>query len=262
MFLLFVCGPGVCWGGGLSSPFACCLHLIKSIVIYHYIVVCLPQVCSSCSTKFNIPLNPSIQCFPHFLGRRWRNLVTTCSLDAVLYQYPIRRHLSSQWTPGLYSGCWLNQLGEPNFSFVFHILSWLTQSMTVLGTFKAWEPNSAAASPTNRPQPKVITTTFITKLLSCGRLQVVRTKLGPNQTPVLLKVPGREGGMGMCRGHDPLFSGQSALPSLPISHQCAVHMPPFSNFRKKKSVLFGGKFSALQRQISKFLLPRPLIFQG
>ena len=30
----------------------------------------------------------------------------------------------------------------------------------------------------------------------------------------------------MCRGHDPLFSGKSALPSLPIYHQCATHVPP------------------------------------
>ena len=29
----------------------------------------------------------------------------------------------------------------------------------------------------------------------------------------------------MCRGHDPLFSGQSTLPSLPIYHQCAAHVP-------------------------------------
>ena len=34
-----------------------------------------------------------------------------------------------------------------------------------------------------------------------------------------------EGGIGMCRGHDPLFSGQLALPSLPICHQCAAHVP-------------------------------------
>ena len=34
----------------------------------------------------------------------------------------------------------------------------------------------------------------------------------------------------MCRGHDPLFSGQSEIPSLPIYYQCAAHImcPPFS----------------------------------
>ena len=38
-----------------------------------------------------------------------------------------------------------------------------------------------------------------------------------------------ERGMGMCRGHDPLFSGQSPLPS-PIYRQCATFVPPFLNF--------------------------------
>ena len=37
-----------------------------------------------------------------------------------------------------------------------------------------------------------------------------------------------EGGMGMCHGQAPLFAGQSALHSLPIFHQCAAHVPPFS----------------------------------
>ena len=59
-----------------------------------------------------------------------------------------------------------------------------------------------------------------------------------------------EGGMGMCRGHDLLFSGQSALPSLPIYHQCAVHVcPPFQfleNFAF--SALFWAKISALKTQ--------------
>ena len=36
-----------------------------------------------------------------------------------------------------------------------------------------------------------------------------------------------KGGTGMCRGHDHLFSGQSTLPSLPIYHQCAAHVPIF-----------------------------------
>ena len=36
--------------------------------------------------------------------------------------------------------------------------------------------------------------------------------------------------MGMCRGHDPLFSGQSPLLSLPIYRQCAALVPPVFNF--------------------------------
>ena len=36
-----------------------------------------------------------------------------------------------------------------------------------------------------------------------------------------------ESGTGMCHSHDPLSSGQPALPSLSIFHQCAVHVPPF-----------------------------------
>ena len=40
-----------------------------------------------------------------------------------------------------------------------------------------------------------------------------------------------EGGVGC--GHDPLFSGHSALPSLPIYHQCAAHVPLIFNFLEK-----------------------------
>ena len=49
---------------------------------------------------------------------------------------------------------------------------------------------------------------------------------------LLLRGPGGGGaltlerGMGMCRGHDPLFSGQSPLPSPPIYPQCAALVPP------------------------------------
>ena len=66
----------------------------------------------------------------------------------------------------------------------------------------------------------------------------------------------------MCRGHDPFLSGQSALPSLPIYHQCAP--PPFSIFREKNafSALFWSKFQLLRCKFSKFSFPRPLIFQG
>ena len=41
-----------------------------------------------------------------------------------------------------------------------------------------------------------------------------------------------ESGTVMCRGHDPLFSGQLALLSLPIYHQCATHVPLILNFWK------------------------------
>ena len=39
-----------------------------------------------------------------------------------------------------------------------------------------------------------------------------------------------ERGMGMCCGHDPLFSGQSPLPSPPIYRQCAALVTPVFNF--------------------------------
>ena len=51
------------------------------------------------------------------------------------------------------------------------------------------------------------------------------------------------------------FSGQSALPSLPIYHHCATHMPPFSIFRKilHFQTCFQSKFQlcALKTQIVK-----------
>ena len=44
------------------------------------------------------------------------------------------------------------------------------------------------------------------------------------------------------------FSGQSVLPSLPIYHQCAAHMPPFPICKKKKcifsQVVLGQNFSS------------------
>ena len=60
-----------------------------------------------------------------------------------------------------------------------------------------------------------------------------------------------ESGMGMCRGHDPLFSGQSALASLPIYLQCAAQVPPFSVSRKKVCIfsLVLAKISTLKMQI-------------
>ena len=53
-----------------------------------------------------------------------------------------------------------------------------------------------------------------------------------------------ERGMGMCRGHDPLFSDQSPLPSLPIYRQCAALVPLVFNFKKffAFSAMFWPKF--------------------
>ena len=44
--------------------------------------------------------------------------------------------------------------------------------------------------------------------------------------------PALECGKGMCRIHDPLFSGQSVLPSLPMYHQSPIHVPSIFNFQK------------------------------
>ena len=67
---------------------------------------------------------------------------------------------------------------------------------------------------------------------------------------------------GMCRGHDPLFSGQSALPrpSLPIYNQCAAHVPPPPHFQflEKKNCIFSlvlAKISALKTQIFQIFVP-------
>ena len=63
-----------------------------------------------------------------------------------------------------------------------------------------------------------------------------------------------EGGTGMCRGHDPIFSGQSALLSLPIHPQCTIHMPRIFHLKKKSafSALFWPKFQLLQLLRHKF----------
>ena len=57
----------------------------------------------------------------------------------------------------------------------------------------------------------------------------------------------------------PHFSGQSALPSLPIYHQCVAHVPPiliifFLSF-------FNCKFQHSRCKFSKFSFPRPFVFQ-
>ena len=60
-----------------------------------------------------------------------------------------------------------------------------------------------------------------------------------------------QSGTGMCRGYDPLFSGQSALSSLPIYHQCAAQVPPIFKFLKKNCIfsLVLAKILALKTQI-------------
>ena len=66
-----------------------------------------------------------------------------------------------------------------------------------------------------------------------------------------------ERGMGMCRGHDPLFSGHPALLSLPIYHHCATLMPLIFKFLKKFSIfsLVLVKISALKTQIFQIFVP-------
>ena len=73
-----------------------------------------------------------------------------------------------------------------------------------------------------------------------------------------------ESGTGMCRGHDPLFSGQSALPSLPIYHQCAAHVPPHFKFLDKFcifSLVFGQNFSSHDANFPNFHSQDPLFFK-
>ena len=78
--------------------------------------------------------------------------------------------------------------------------------------------------------------------------------------------PGRaltlESNTGMCRGHDPLFSGQLTLLSQPIYHQCAAHVrPPFS-IKLEKNLHFQALFSPKISNFPNFLFPGPLIFEG
>ena len=53
--------------------------------------------------------------------------------------------------------------------------------------------------------------------------------------------------LGMCRGHDPLFSGHSPLHSLPIYRQCAALVTPVFIFLKNFafSAIFLAKIQAL-----------------
>ena len=72
-----------------------------------------------------------------------------------------------------------------------------------------------------------------------------------------------ERGTGMCRGHDPLFSGQSPLPSLPSYPQWAARVTPFSIFRKfvHFQPCFGQNSSSLDQNFSTFSFPRPPFFK-
>ena len=69
--------------------------------------------------------------------------------------------------------------------------------------------------------------------------------------------------MGMCRGHDPLFSCQLALLSLPICQQCAAHMPPFSIIRKFCifSFVLGQNFSSQDANLPNFCSQNPSFFK-
>ena len=73
-----------------------------------------------------------------------------------------------------------------------------------------------------------------------------------------------ESGMGMCHGHDPFFfSGQSALLSLPIYHQCTAHVPPFSILEKFCIVkpCFGQNFSSQDENFQFFCSQDPSFFK-
>ena len=69
-----------------------------------------------------------------------------------------------------------------------------------------------------------------------------------------------ESGTGMCDGHDPLFSGQSALPSyqFTINGRLMCPPPPFSIFWKKNCIfnLVLVKILALKMQIFKIFVPK------
>ena len=78
-----------------------------------------------------------------------------------------------------------------------------------------------------------------------------------------------EGGTGMCCGHDPFFQAsqrfRSALPSLPIYHQCAAHVlpAPFQFLEKFCifSLVFGQNFSSHDAKCLNFLFQDPSFFK-
>ena len=73
-----------------------------------------------------------------------------------------------------------------------------------------------------------------------------------------------ERGMGMCRSHDPLFSGQSPLPSLPIYRQMHCSCDPRFQFLENvwifSHVLAKILALSLDPNFSKFSLPKTPIF--
>ena len=104
----------------------------------------------------------------------------------------------------------------------------------------------------------------INPLWTCN-VQLYVSVLQPFNFPAVCRVwPGGgtlplEGGTGMCHSHDLLFSGQSALPSLPINHQFAAHASPILNFKKDfafSALFLWPKLQLSRCNISKFLLPR------
>ena len=60
-----------------------------------------------------------------------------------------------------------------------------------------------------------------------------------------------------------LFSDHLAFPSLPFSHQCVAHVPPFSILEKFYffSLVFGQNYSSQDANFQNFLFPTALIFQ-
>ena len=71
-------------------------------------------------------------------------------------------------------------------------------------------------------------------------------------------------GYGMCHGHDPIFSDQSPLPSLPIYCQCAALVTPVFNFKKIFCIfshVFAPILSSLDPNFSKFSFPRRPFFK-
>ena len=72
-----------------------------------------------------------------------------------------------------------------------------------------------------------------------------------------------ERGMGICRGHDPLFSDQSPLPSHKFTVNVPLLCPLFSIFRKflHFQPCFGQNSSSLDPNFSKFSFLRPLFFK-
>ena len=68
----------------------------------------------------------------------------------------------------------------------------------------------------------------------------------------------------MCCGHTPLFSGQSALPSLPIYHHCTALVPTHLQILEKKihfQPCFGQNFSSQDAIFPNFCPQDPSFFK-